>query len=294
MRNRAFTLIELLVVIAIIAILAAILFPVFAQAREAARKTTCLSNFKQTGLGMIMYAQDYDEQNVPWNVSVAGDPWNPQGSPAVPRDSENFGLTYDRLIQPYVKNGQITGCPSDTTLGTGEFNHGKGGVAIRSQSYPGSIGGNWCPKDGSVTTPPRTMANIPKPSATIMMTERDNCAAPIDSWGADPRPAWNWCSVNDAESETAWRHNRTANFLFVDGHAKSTPYQEGKSQGSSAGGHSENAGLYRFPGYDWSRTDGSLWGAWDPIPGGSPLVPKSDFACGTPVPADVPADPNGG
>ena len=61
MKNKAFTLIELLVVIAIIAILAAILFPVFAQAREKARQTSCLSNMKQVGLGLLMYAQDYDE-----------------------------------------------------------------------------------------------------------------------------------------------------------------------------------------------------------------------------------------
>ena len=66
--RRGFTLIELLVVIAIIAILAAILFPVFAQAREQARKTTCLSNLKQLGLGMTMYSSDNDEQAVPWNL----------------------------------------------------------------------------------------------------------------------------------------------------------------------------------------------------------------------------------
>ncbi|MCS6831601.1 MAG: DUF1559 domain-containing protein, partial [bacterium] len=66
MTRRAFTLIELLVVIAIIAILAAILFPVFSQAREAARKSSCLSNTKQFGTGILMYAQDYDEAIVPW------------------------------------------------------------------------------------------------------------------------------------------------------------------------------------------------------------------------------------
>src|SRR5258708_31357580 len=208
MRRNGFTLIELLVVIAIIAILAAIIFPVLAQAREAARKTSCLSNFKQTGLAMLMYAQDYDERNVPWRTCVEGDPNNPQGKPAIPKDSEWFGTTYDRLIQPYVKNGFITGCPSDTTPGTGEFTHGIGGTAVRSQSYPGSIGGNWCPD-----TPARTMANTPKPASTIFMTERDNCAAAVDTWGGDPRPVWNWCAGNDAESETAWRHNHAANFL---------------------------------------------------------------------------------
>src|SRR5713226_10227867 len=68
--RKGFTLIELLVVIAIIAILAAILFPVFAQAREAARKASCLSNLKQLGIGMTMYASDYDDQAVPWNLRL--------------------------------------------------------------------------------------------------------------------------------------------------------------------------------------------------------------------------------
>src|SRR5688500_4426112 len=99
-RKRAFTLIELLVVIAIIAILAAILFPVFAQAREKARQTSCLSNMKQTGLGLMMYTQDYDETTPPRNDAVDnfGDP----------------GVTPNFLgsIQPYTRNGKIYGCPS--------------------------------------------------------------------------------------------------------------------------------------------------------------------------------------
>jgi prepilin-type N-terminal cleavage/methylation domain-containing protein len=108
--QRAFTLIELLVVIAIIAILAAILFPVFAQARESARKTSCLSNTKQLGLSIMMYVQDYDE-TYPMNSydgMAIGTADNDTGSP-------NYISvdTWMWAILPYIKNRQIFVCPSD-------------------------------------------------------------------------------------------------------------------------------------------------------------------------------------
>ena len=96
-RNRsAFTLIELLVVIAIIAILAAILFPVFAQAREKARSISCLSNCKQIGTAILMYAQDYDETVIPWIVRTG-----------LPRngDYREDVSTWVQNLQPYIKNG---------------------------------------------------------------------------------------------------------------------------------------------------------------------------------------------
>src|SRR5436305_602790 len=107
-RVRAFTLIELLVVIAIIAILAAILFPVFAQAREKARATSCLSNEKNIGLAILMYAQDYDDGVVPWVL--------PRGNMPFPWE----GSLWSGLIQPYLKNGHgapggptgVLACPS--------------------------------------------------------------------------------------------------------------------------------------------------------------------------------------
>src|SRR5437867_12055333 len=98
--RRGFTLIELLVVIAIIAILAAILFPVFAQARDKARQTACISNMKQIGLGLTMYAQDYDE-----TLPVAND------------QVENFALPTARAnflgsLIPYIKSKPIFACPA--------------------------------------------------------------------------------------------------------------------------------------------------------------------------------------
>jgi prepilin-type N-terminal cleavage/methylation domain-containing protein len=93
--RRGFTLIELLVVIAIIAILAAILFPVFAQAREKARGITCVSNARQIGIGMMMYAQDADDAIIPWVNRTRR-----------PRDSARRDRnTWVHLLQPYVKNG---------------------------------------------------------------------------------------------------------------------------------------------------------------------------------------------
>lgn len=96
-RRKGFTLIELLVVIAIIAILAAILFPVFARARENARRTSCMSNMKQLALGVIQYTQDYDEKVPIWRYSVGG---------------TRPTLTWSRAIEPYTKSYQITRCPS--------------------------------------------------------------------------------------------------------------------------------------------------------------------------------------
>ena len=93
--RHAFTLIELLVVIAIIAILAAIMFPVFAQARESARKTECLSNVMEIGHGLAMYSQDYDETIVPWANSTGR-----------PRDDMRSDRnTWVHLTDPYIKNG---------------------------------------------------------------------------------------------------------------------------------------------------------------------------------------------
>ncbi len=102
MRRRGFTLIELLVVIAIIAILAAILFPVFARAREKARQASCSSNVKQLMLGIVMYAQDYDEKFPTHN-------WGEGQPPAKANACTWWGGAY-----PYVKNVQIYACPSST------------------------------------------------------------------------------------------------------------------------------------------------------------------------------------
>jgi len=117
-QKNGFTLIELLVVIAIIAILAAILFPVFAQAREKARQTQCLSNLKQLGVAFLMYANDYDDTcvamapgNGDWGENYLGH----YGAYAadVPREKT---LSYRAQLEPYIKNGRLFACPSDSTV----------------------------------------------------------------------------------------------------------------------------------------------------------------------------------
>jgi prepilin-type N-terminal cleavage/methylation domain-containing protein/prepilin-type processing-associated H-X9-DG protein len=113
--RRGFTLIELLVVIAIIAILAAILFPVFAKAREKARQTSCLSNLKQLEVGMIMYKEDYDQKNVSAALPTT-DAVTPNG-PYGPTSCGNHYWWFD-MIYPYVKNSQIILCPSDSGVAT--------------------------------------------------------------------------------------------------------------------------------------------------------------------------------
>src|SRR5690349_23159308 len=125
--SRGFTLIELLVVIAIIAILAAILFPVFAQAREAARRTQCLSNLRQLGSAMLMYTQDYDET-----------------TPAVIHDTR---LAYDPdfwvIVQPYIKNVQMFYCPDRTewTMPSGDDCSGQENINPQQRCI--GYGYNW-------------------------------------------------------------------------------------------------------------------------------------------------------
>jgi len=114
MRRRGFTLIELLVVIAIIAILAAILFPVFARAREKARQTSCLSNNKQIGLGLLMYAQDYDEK-LPFHCPAWG-----------------WAVCWAQAINPYVKNSQIFQCPSVGGTDVTDYGYNWMGVELTS------------------------------------------------------------------------------------------------------------------------------------------------------------------
>lgn len=140
--HGGFTLIELLVVIAIIAILAAILFPVFAKAREKARQTSCLSNTKQLGLGTGMYVQDYDEQFYPHRFNCPTPGCNPLMASNGGQFNNISGAAQNKifwisLVQPYIKNYQIFVCPS--TPG-GWYGENKDGVQCGRSANNSAVG----------------------------------------------------------------------------------------------------------------------------------------------------------
>jgi prepilin-type N-terminal cleavage/methylation domain-containing protein/prepilin-type processing-associated H-X9-DG protein len=196
-RRRGFTLIELLVVIAIIAILAAILFPVFAQAREAARKSSCLSNCKQICMGTMQYVQDYDE------VFPKG--WH--GYPAA--------IYWNTLIQPYIKNGTgnppidgVFKCPSWTSK-TGALRSYGWNIGWNNASPAYSNGFGYYPLDG---TPYRALAEIGRPADTIFCGD-------ISEYPTGSNQLYIvW--VNGNPAYTPGRHQGGANYCFADGHAK--------------------------------------------------------------------------
>jgi prepilin-type N-terminal cleavage/methylation domain-containing protein/prepilin-type processing-associated H-X9-DG protein len=201
-RQAAFTLIELLVVIAIIAILAAILFPVFAQARAKARQTACLSNMKQLGTGLMMYAQDYDE-TLPLNDYV-GNGLGPLPGWRDPR----AGDSWCSGIYPYVKNAQVYVCPEALLYRDGSV-----------WQSPDKI------EDGMVSylmnyaTRGRTLAVIPTPADLIFLHEGDR------RWRAchcrpEPDTAISrfYIEINRDFYDT--RHGDGSTLLFCDGHAR--------------------------------------------------------------------------
>jgi prepilin-type N-terminal cleavage/methylation domain-containing protein/prepilin-type processing-associated H-X9-DG protein len=249
MNRRGFTLIELLVVIAIIAILAAILFPVFAQARESARTISCLSNMKQIGLGVKMYAQDYDEA-FPMGTYPGPRNWevNPDVNPYPPDNFclDNFGLWknfdpkdggplfvgcsyggefYRTLMQvqvgPYIKNTQIWYCPSDPYRESNKAN-----VALGLQSYqwfPNWIYNGCCGID--VRYPDGTFKSLDNPS------EKTNSSV-AERMIFVERGVFGWDGADATQDNcTPWaarrgiyNHPRGYNATYFDGHAKLVPY----------------------------------------------------------------------
>jgi len=208
-KRRAFTLIELLVVIAIIAILAAILFPVFARAREKARQTSCLSNTRQLGTSWSMYVQDVDER-VPRAWGWTGSGWC-------------YPMIWDQLT-PYIKNTAIWVCPSKAY-----------GVTVASPATPPG-GDTWWSATvnqsgyGINYRLPyswhgiRIMADIPRPAETMVLGDAMNldicwniyrmAYAGICGWEVSCDYVGTW------PQERNTRHNGGENLAFADGHGK--------------------------------------------------------------------------
>ncbi|HZP84094.1 MAG TPA: DUF1559 domain-containing protein [Chthonomonadaceae bacterium] len=241
-RKSGFTLIELLVVIAIIAILAAILFPVFAQAREKARATACLSNTKQIGLAVQMYAQDYDE-------SFFVSPW-PGGCPDTGyflTDPNQPREHWAVALYPYVKNGGIFDCPSyNGTVYVAAYALWACGDPARKKVVPTVEYGLNELIFGSLT--PTTLASIQSPANIGIIADNNyifswhNCLlGPLDS---KVRKYWTEGRVNDADGDWTFyqghpRHSGGMNFVYADGHSKF-------ARASDAGGktHAYELGFY--------------------------------------------------
>jgi prepilin-type N-terminal cleavage/methylation domain-containing protein len=208
-KRRGFTLIELLVVIAIIAILAAILFPVFAQAREQARMSTCLSNFKQMGLGVQMYVQDWDGTYPMNRISQ-----NPGGSEC---NGKGKMVTWKHETQPYVKNVGVFRCPSnprnklpDETGGDDAYGET---VFPISYAYNGTILWNSL----GANPPVLREAAIPDTSRYIMLIESKSECSDMGIWGFGPPSTTFGFYVHP---------NKRMQALYLDTHAKSTKFSQ--------------------------------------------------------------------
>jgi prepilin-type N-terminal cleavage/methylation domain-containing protein/prepilin-type processing-associated H-X9-DG protein len=195
--RKGFTLIELLVVIAIIAILASILFPVFARAREKARQTSCLANVKQLVLGANMYAQDYDE-SVPYATL------DTNGSAA----QDAGDMTWRSMLIPYVKNVQIYLCPSKKNPGGTVYN---GDVADYDQyaGYAMNVS-HWIA--GPPTSPSGQSLGSAEDESSVVLLWESNDTFQI---GTDVN-THGYVRTDAA----AIRHNGGMNCGFMDGHAK--------------------------------------------------------------------------
>ncbi|HZT41448.1 MAG TPA: prepilin-type N-terminal cleavage/methylation domain-containing protein [Chthonomonadaceae bacterium] len=214
-QRTGFTLIELLVVIAIIAILAAILFPVFAQAREKARAISCLSNTKQAGLAFAMYVQDYDETT----------------------PKMGYGVDWWSIIYPYTKNLQLYLCPDRNEGNDTSCPNNDGSYCLTLNSYPG-YGYNWGPigwrgggllgaqiqdpaRPGHSMIPGVTLASIQFPAATFAFG--DTYDTPRQTLGI----GFAGCTFTGTSNAQLRHSSGQFNYAFVDGHAKSVKVQSG-------------------------------------------------------------------
>ena len=190
--RRAFTLIELLVVIAIIAILAAILFPVFAQAREKARQAACLSQAKQWGIAIDMYKQDYDGTMVAWS------------SVAVGANGKLMTIYWSEMLQPYMKNRNIGVCPSDPD----KFDRTRD---FLSYCFNRNV-------QFGINNNPASDSQVRYPTTTIALQEWTSPGYTGCDW-VGPQSFYKNYLLSPLEKNGDRRHNSGSNYVFFDGHA---------------------------------------------------------------------------
>ncbi|MCS6777936.1 MAG: DUF1559 domain-containing protein [Chloroherpetonaceae bacterium] len=245
-RTTAFTLIELLVVIAIIAILAAILFPVFAQARAKARQISCLSNMNQIGKATMMYAQDYDEMLFPYRTRDVN-PFAAELSALGHTQSVNRTF-FNQLLNPYIKNFDVWRCPSkpgswvnvarncsDTELRFCSYG-GQNSYAANNYCFPADLGlaiaamnapaNTYVLLDGSYYGAlPRNPIQIGdfNPTGSYQRYWKNIGNSYLFRWASPTGPA---SEPSDLEAELLGRqrHSEQINVQFADGHTKAIPY----------------------------------------------------------------------
>jgi prepilin-type N-terminal cleavage/methylation domain-containing protein/prepilin-type processing-associated H-X9-DG protein len=253
-RGRGFTLVELLVVISVIIIIAALLFPVFARAREQARKASCLSNLRQIGLAVMLYAQDSDE-TFPRDVTRCSG-----GSTADPCSPWNPDRRLEAQLRPYVKSAELFGCPS-AVMPQVSWDREHGVCSRDGWGYPAfmcyldepgrgkPLGYGWnqwvfqlCvdPPEGGCAAPGVRLAAIATPADKLMAADsRASYLDPIVLGFANyPGPSafyarnvgqfwpeFSQGSGPEIDPNRHARHQRGQNALFLDGHARWLPYQ---------------------------------------------------------------------
>lgn len=249
--RRGFTLIELLVVIAIIALLAAILFPVFARVRENAKRSTCLSNMKQIGLAMIQYTQDYDETMV---AQRYGNGTCGSGSNGTAYTGPSCGqYKWMDALYPYIKNEQVFTCPSTKTSDqnsiyesyeslTGSQTSNKYGSYVLNVTYP-TTGDAFTPpvsvQSSAGTFDLRKTATIADSSGTVILADGplNDYMFYWDTTASGSPPSLSITngvkSFGNASRNFYERHLETCAVLYVDGHTKAVKLDNLIEKGSN-------------------------------------------------------------
>jgi prepilin-type N-terminal cleavage/methylation domain-containing protein/prepilin-type processing-associated H-X9-DG protein len=263
MKRRGFTLIELLVVIAIIAILAAILFPVFAQARDKARSTACLNNSKQLATGIMMYVQDYDERF-------------PNGmrrpNPGTPADTN---LLWSEVTQPYLKNTKVFVCPSRTTF--------PGNPSPTNDDARRAYGCNsnimpWTDNSLGTATPAKALPEVKDAAGTYVVAEGAQLTAAATSDPVIRVSPLEWHKYEDVRTHYqltnpgAFANNNSTNYtVAVDTSCNQCRRPVGRHQSGLhivyADGHVKWSRIDRFLGVSPTRPQGWPYGdpnnSWD-------------------------------